>query len=109
MGRRAAVAEIQVPLLGKRRLSGYPAWLFWLFVHIYFLIGFRNRVVALADWMSAYWTARRSARVIATAPLIREQRFEASGYESLSRRRRMTEAGSAGTMLATKRADAGAG
>ena len=38
------------------RFSGCFAWLFWLFAHIYFLIGFRNRIVVLIDWASAYWS-----------------------------------------------------
>ena len=46
-------------------MSGYFAWLFWLFVHIYFLIGFRSRLMVLMDWASAYWTFRRPARVVA--------------------------------------------
>ena len=51
--------------LGRFKFSGYPAWLFWLFAHIYFLIGFRNRIVVLIDWASAYWSQQRYARVIA--------------------------------------------
>ncbi len=60
IGRKAAVAD-----LGWLRLSGLPAWLFWLFVHIYFLIGFRSRVVVMMDWAWAYFSFQRSARVIA--------------------------------------------
>ena len=41
------------------------AWLFWLFAHVYFLIGFRNRIVVLMDWASAYWSFQRYARVVA--------------------------------------------
>ena len=40
------------------------AWLFWLFAHIYFLIGFRNRLVVLLDWGWAYWSFQRYARVV---------------------------------------------
>ena len=39
-------------------------WLFWLFAHVYFLIGFRNRLVVLMDWASAYWSFQRYARVV---------------------------------------------
>ena len=39
-------------------------WLFWLFAHVYFLIGFRNRFVVLADWANAYLSFSRSARVV---------------------------------------------
>ena len=59
IGRNAAVAE-----LGRVKLSGYPAWLVWLVVHIYFLINFRNRFVVLLDWAWAYWTFARYARVV---------------------------------------------
>ena len=65
LGRMAAVVQLEVPLLGRLRLSGYPAWLFWLFAHVYFLIGFRNRLVVLIDWASAYWSRQRYARVVA--------------------------------------------
>lgn len=59
IGRRSAIAAI-----GKIKFSGFSAWLFWLFVHIYFLIGFRNRLVVLTDWAWAYWTYERHARII---------------------------------------------
>jgi NADH:ubiquinone reductase (H+-translocating) len=59
IGRRAAVVD-----LGRLRFSGSLAWWFWLSAHIFFLIGFRNRLVVLIDWASAYWTYRRSARII---------------------------------------------
>ncbi|MCK6431228.1 MAG: NAD(P)/FAD-dependent oxidoreductase, partial [Burkholderiaceae bacterium] len=59
IGRRAAVAQI----FGVK-LWGYPAWLTWLFAHVYFLIGFRNRLVVLVDWAWAYWTFQRFARVV---------------------------------------------
>ncbi len=59
IGRAAAVAVV-----GRFRLSGYPAWLTWLFVHIIFLIGFRNRFLVLFEWAWAYVTWRRGARLI---------------------------------------------
>jgi NADH:ubiquinone reductase (H+-translocating) len=59
IGRKAAVVD-----LGWLRMSGIIAWWFWLLAHIFFLIGFRNRLVVLIDWASAYWTYRRSARII---------------------------------------------
>jgi NADH dehydrogenase len=64
IGRNAAVVDLASPI-GHFKFSGYPAWLFWLFAHIYFLIGFRNRIVVLIDWASAYWSKQRYARVIA--------------------------------------------
>ena len=59
IGRAAAVAVV-----GRLQLSGYPAWLAWLFVHIIFLIGFRNRFLVLFEWAWAYVTWRRGARLI---------------------------------------------
>jgi NADH dehydrogenase len=59
IGRNAAVA-----MMGKLRLSGYPAWLLWLVAHIYFLINFRNRLVVMTEWAWSYWTYQRYARII---------------------------------------------
>ncbi|MBI5258203.1 MAG: NAD(P)/FAD-dependent oxidoreductase [Burkholderiales bacterium] len=67
LGRNAAVVQLELPAIGRLRFSGYPAWLFWLFAHIYFLIGFRNRLVVLIDWAWSYWTFARHARVVAQA------------------------------------------
>jgi len=71
VGRKAAVVDLTVPLFGALRFSGYFAWLFWLFAHIWFLIGFRNRLVVMMDWGWAYWTYERSARVVAEPPVVR--------------------------------------
>ena len=49
---------------GWIRLTGYPAWLAWLFLHLLFLIGFKNRVVVLLQWMVAYVTRQRGVRLI---------------------------------------------
>ncbi len=68
IGRNAAVVDLAIPSwLGGRplRFAGKLAWLFWLFAHIYFLIGFRNRFVVLVDWASAYLSFSRNARVVA--------------------------------------------
>jgi NADH dehydrogenase len=59
VGRRRAVAE-----LGSLRLSGLVAWVAWLAVHIFFLIGFRNRFLVLFNWAWAYMTYDRGARLI---------------------------------------------
>ena len=59
IGRSAAVA-----MLGKLKLSGFPAWFVWLTAHIYFLINFRNRLVVMIDLAAAYWTFQRYARVV---------------------------------------------
>lgn len=61
IGRKSAVA-----LLGKLKLSGMPAWLVWLFAHIYFLIGFRNRIIVMIDWAWAYFSFQRYARIVLT-------------------------------------------
>lgn len=68
VGRRAAVVDLAVPPFGALRFSGYLAWLFWLLAHIYFLIGFRNRLFVMIDWAWAYWTYERNARVVAEPP-----------------------------------------
>ncbi len=63
IGRMAAVVD-----LGRLRFSGVLAWWFWLLAHVFFLIGFRNRVVVLIDWASAYWTYHRGARIVTAEP-----------------------------------------
>jgi NADH dehydrogenase len=59
VGRRAAISD-----LGWIRLSGALAWMAWLFLHIFMLIGFRNRMVVLFEWAVAYFTFQRGARLI---------------------------------------------
>jgi NADH dehydrogenase len=59
VGRSYAVVDI-----GKIRLTGLIAWLMWLVVHIYFLVGFRNRLVAIIQWAWTYFTYARGARLI---------------------------------------------
>jgi NADH dehydrogenase len=59
IGRAAAVAKI-----GRFELSGYFAWLAWLFIHIFFLIGFRNRIMVMIQWAWSYLTYERGARLI---------------------------------------------
>ena len=49
------------------KLSGLSAWLAWLAIHIFFLIGFRNRVVVMLTWAYSYLTFRRAARLITDA------------------------------------------
>jgi NADH dehydrogenase len=60
IGRAAAVAQFSPRL----KLWGLPAWLAWLAIHIFFLIGFRNRFVVMLDWAVAYFTYQRHARLI---------------------------------------------
>lgn len=59
IGRRRAIAD-----LGWLKISGLPAWLLWAFVHIAFLIGFRNKVVTMFEWIYMYITFGRGARLI---------------------------------------------
>ena len=63
IGRNAAIADF-----GFLRVSGYVGWLLWLFVHILFLIGFRNRVSVMLQWATAYLTYQRSVRLITRNP-----------------------------------------
>jgi NADH dehydrogenase len=66
IGRSRAVAD-----LGKLHISGYFAWLAWLFIHLLFLIGFRNRLFVMIEWAWAYLTYNHSARLI-TEPAEKE-------------------------------------
>lgn len=59
IGRKSAVADF-----GWLRLSGFPAWILWGLAHVYFLIGFRSRVVVALNWIWAYVTFQRGARLI---------------------------------------------
>lgn len=59
IGRSAAVAQI-----GRLEFSGWPAWAAWLFVHLIFLIGFRNKAAVLLQWTYSYFTYSLGARII---------------------------------------------
>lgn len=59
IGRSRAVADF-----GKLHISGYFAWISWLFIHLMFLIGFRNRIMVMMEWAWAYLTYNHSARLI---------------------------------------------
>jgi NADH:ubiquinone reductase (H+-translocating) len=59
IGRAAAIAQFR-----KLHISGYFAWLAWLFVHVFFLIGFRNRLIVMIQWAWSYLTYERGARLI---------------------------------------------
>ena len=65
IGRAAAVAQF-----GKIHISGFIAWLSWLFVHILFLIGFRNRLLVFIQWAWSYVTYERGARLITGSPYL---------------------------------------
>ena len=60
IGHNSAVAQFGPRL----KLWGFPAWVAWLGIHIFFLIGFRNRFVVMTDWAVAYFTYQRHARLI---------------------------------------------
>ncbi|MBF0441729.1 MAG: NAD(P)/FAD-dependent oxidoreductase [Oligoflexales bacterium] len=59
IGRSRAIAKI-----GFLELSGFVAWLSWIFVHIYYLIGFKNRIVVMIEWAISYFTFKKGARLI---------------------------------------------
>jgi NADH dehydrogenase len=63
IGRSAAVAQV-----GHFKFSGLPAWLTWLFIHLIFLVGFRNRTSVLFQWAYSYFSYKRSARIITYLP-----------------------------------------
>ena len=63
IGRRAAVVE-----LGHIQLTGFIGWIFWSAVHIYFLIGIRNRFIVAVTWLWSYVTFKRGARLITEFP-----------------------------------------
>ncbi len=62
IGRMSAVAKVEWPF--KAHLGGFPAWITWITVHIFFLIGFRNRLAVLASWVWTYFMFSRGARLI---------------------------------------------
>jgi NADH dehydrogenase len=68
IGRARAVADF-----GRIRFGGFVAWLSWLAIHIFFLIGFRNRVLVLISWAWSYLTFRRGARIITGVPPLPEK------------------------------------
>lgn len=69
IGRSAAVAWI-----GRWKFSGLFAWLAWLFIHLIFLVGFRNRIAVLFQWAYSYFSYKRSARIITYPPSAPEER-----------------------------------
>ena len=66
IGRMAAVADVKWPF--KAHMSGFPAWFTWVTVHIFFLIGFRNRLLVLINWAWTYFNFTRGARLIIGDP-----------------------------------------
>ena len=72
IGRSRAIVEI-----GRLRLAGFPAWLLWLVVHIYYLTGFKNRLLVVLQWAWSYLSFRRGARLIVN----KEWRFHPTDKE----------------------------
>ena len=68
IGRKAAVAKIEWPF--KAHWSGFPAWVTWLTVHIFFLIGFRNRFAVFRQWAWTYLTFQDGARLITGSQIL---------------------------------------
>jgi NADH:ubiquinone reductase (H+-translocating) len=89
IGRGSAVGD----LFGRAKLSGLLAWLAWLAIHLYFLIGFRNRLFVLIDWAYSYLIFRRGARLITgaepVAQLLARPRAPTAPSESGNRRASM--------------------
>ncbi|HEX7959018.1 MAG TPA: FAD-dependent oxidoreductase, partial [Terriglobales bacterium] len=83
IGRSKAIAQI-----GKIHLSGLIAWMAWLFVHILFLIGFRNRLAVLTEWVWAYFSFGRGARLITGSQELIGWR-EAEAEKQVAERRRV--------------------
>jgi len=79
IGRSRAVGAI-----GRFRLTGFIAWLGWLFIHIMYLVGFRNRVLVLIEWAWAYLTYQRGARLI-TGQYAHESPLALTGESELPR------------------------
>jgi NADH dehydrogenase len=67
IGRAAAVAQI-----GRWKLSGYPAWLSWLFIHLLYLADFDNRILVFLQWVWNYFTYRRGVRLIVNREVNRD-------------------------------------
>jgi NADH dehydrogenase len=89
IGRSSAIAYI-----GGFKISGLLAWLTWLFVHLLFLIGFRNRVQVLGEWFWDYITFQRGARLItgqsrSIVPLVPGEVHEQDMTDSDFRRRKI--------------------
>lgn len=65
IGRSRAVAMLPMPLLRRSvKFAGFLAWALWAGVHVFFLIGFRNRVMVMLEWAWSYWFYQRGARLI---------------------------------------------
>lgn len=79
IGRAAAVVDLRFV-----RLSGFLAWLIWLFIHLMYLVGFRNRLIVFLQWMWNYLTFRRGARLIVEHSEVERQRPPESSREKVA-------------------------
>lgn len=71
IGRNAAVADLKI-----MRLSGLPAWLIWVFIHIYYLVGFDNKLLVMLQWGWNYFTHKKGARLITGGDLLSDRAAE---------------------------------
>ncbi|KIC94186.1 NAD(P)/FAD-dependent oxidoreductase [Flavihumibacter solisilvae] len=78
IGRNGAVGDLP----GKLHLKGFFAWITWLFVHIYYLVGFRNKLVVFSNWIYRFFTYQRSNRLI-IRPFVRQE--DKAGQEFIRR------------------------
>jgi NADH:ubiquinone reductase (H+-translocating) len=79
IGRARAVGDLHV-----LRLSGFPAWITWLVVHLWYLVGFQNRLLVLIRWAFSFVTRGRGARLIAPEPAPAEARREPGALAGLA-------------------------
>jgi NADH dehydrogenase len=75
VGQHAAVVD-----LGFIKLKGFLAWFFWLFIHIYFLIEFDNKLVVMIQWLWSYFTRNRGARLITGKEVVKPASVESNGH-----------------------------
>jgi NADH dehydrogenase len=80
IGRNSAIAKVEWPF--KAHLSGFFAWMTWALVHIFFLIGFRNRLRVMASWFWTYIFFSRGARLITGDPRLPGWRDQVAAGES---------------------------
>ncbi|MFN8473090.1 MAG: NAD(P)/FAD-dependent oxidoreductase [Anaerolineae bacterium] len=78
IGRNAAVAQLP----GDIKLKGFLAWSAWVWLHLWFLVGFRNRVGVFVSWVWNYFTYDRGVRMIMPTPRRRRHQFQAAAKES---------------------------
>jgi NADH dehydrogenase len=83
IGQNLAVVD-----LGFIKLTGFLAWLFWLLIHIYFLIEFDNKLVVMIQWGWNYFTRNRGARLITGKEILQEIEVEDTNgyYKSLKKK-----------------------